>query len=183
MFIRIIIVAILSLGTATVAAPQNTPAPTPDPVVNICVIQESITTIPPTMVWPFPESEITSHFGDRPQLGYHEGLDFGTGWNEPVPAVAEGTVIFAQWRYGYEVRVLDPTGQFTYLYAHLNRIDVVVGQYVAMGQSVGLSGSTGFSTGPHLHLEVWDNGVPQDPYPILKERTQTKYITKETVSC
>lgn len=180
--IIIVLAVIFAAFTMFLPRPEETVIE-PDPITRYCVIRDSVQVIPATMVWPFPESSITSPFGDRPQLGYHEGLDFGTGWNEPVPAVVAGTVVFAQWRYGYEVRVVDPSGQFTYLYAHLNRIDVVVGQYVEMGQSVGLSGSTGFSTGPHLHLEIWDNGVPVDPYPILKDRTQEKYIPRDAVTC
>jgi murein DD-endopeptidase MepM/ murein hydrolase activator NlpD len=130
------------------------------------------------MVWPFPESEITSPFGPRPELdGYHYGLDFGTGWNDPIPAVTSGTVIFAGWNYGLDIRIQGDDG-LVYIYGHLNYINVSVGQYVAMGEIIGLSGSTGFSLGPHLHLEIQENGIPIDPYPLLKDRTQTKYIPR-----
>lgn len=171
----VIFVVGLIIGLFCVVGEQSVPTPEPTKDAPVEPVRDVVTVIPNTMVWPFPESEISSPFGDRPDLGYHEGIDFGADYNVPIPAVAEGTVVFAQWRYGYEVRIQDPTGQFIYLYAHLNRIDVVVGQYVQMGESIGLVGSTGYSTGPHLHLEIWDKGVPIDPYPILKDRTQTKY--------
>jgi murein DD-endopeptidase MepM/ murein hydrolase activator NlpD len=184
MFIRIIIVITTSLGAGfgyTFISPSEaikTEAVESTPFVNKSLSDRPPIVIPNTMVWPVPESEITSHFGPRDLLGlgFHYGLDFGGPYNLPIPAVVGGTVIFAGWNYGYEVRIQD--GQYTYLYAHLNQIDAVVGQTVSMGQQIGLMGSTGFSTGPHLHLEVWDNGVPIDPYPILKDRAEVKYIPR-----
>ena len=163
--------------------PEPTPQPQSVPVEKICVLREDVDVIPNTMVWPFPESTLTSTFGPRDLwgLGFHYGLDFGVDYNTPIPAVVGGTVVFAGWNYGLDVRIQN--GQYTYIYAHLNRIDVVVGQTVEMGQIIGLVGSTGFSTGPHLHLEVLDNGTPIDPYPLLKQYGEVKYIPKETVSC
>lgn len=183
MIIRIIIALAASLGL-TIAGVSEQPAvidtptettKTTKPIEVITPKPDPVVVIPPTMVWPVSPTEITSPFGDRPELpfGFHYGLDFGTGWSDPIPAVIGGTVIFTGWNYGNEIRIQN--GQYTYLYAHLSRIDVVVGQEVAMGEIIGLSGSTGLSLGPHLHLEIWDNGVPVDPYPILVDQTQTKY--------
>lgn len=182
MFVRIIIIILTAVGASTVAVPRSTPEPPKEPV-NVCVIRENVEVIPNTMVWPVDPSQITSPFGPRDLWfsPYHYGLDFGTGWNDPIPAVIGGTVIFAGWNYGNEVRIQN--GQYTYLYGHLNQINVVVGQEVAMGEIIGLSGSTGLSLGPHLHLEVWDNGIPIDPYPILVEQTQVKEIVTEEVTC
>jgi murein DD-endopeptidase MepM/ murein hydrolase activator NlpD len=174
-----VIKIMLAIGLiALVVSLKTTPSPV-TPFEAPLIKRDVVTVIPNTMVWPFPESTISSTFGDRPDLywlGHHDGLDFGVDYNLPIPAITEGTVIYAQWRYGLEVRIQN--GQYTYLYAHLNRIDVVVGQYVQMGEPIGLVGSTGYSTGPHLHLEIWDNGVPIDPYPILKDRGKTKYIPR-----
>lgn len=176
MLFRIIIVAATALGfglTSQVAQKPEKPimveVPRPD------VVPDPVVTIPPSMVWPISPTEITSYFGDRPQLGYHYGLDFGGSYNTPIPAVTEGTVIFAGWNYGNEIRIQSTDG-YVYLYGHLNSIEVQVGQTVSMGQQIGLMGSTGYSTGPHLHLEVWNNGVPFDPYPMLQDRTQTKIV-------
>jgi murein DD-endopeptidase MepM/ murein hydrolase activator NlpD len=180
MLIRIIIVLTTSLGAGFAYQTSVTPSePVKNEIVEIPVIVENIPLDPPpivipnTMVWPVPESEITSHFGPRDLDGYHYGLDFGGPYNLPIPAVVGGTVIFAGWNYGYEVRIQD--GHYIYLYGHLNQIDVALGQTVLMGQQIGLMGSTGFSTGPHLHLEIWDNGVPIDPYPVLKDKAVIKY--------
>jgi murein DD-endopeptidase MepM/ murein hydrolase activator NlpD len=154
---------------------QTTPAITPFPAPP--VTRDVVTVIPNTMMWPFPESSISSPYGERDLwgLGFHHGLDFGVDYNTPIPAVKEGTVVFVGWYYGNEVRILDPTGRYLYKYAHLNDFSVGVGDYVSMGQEIGLVGSTGFSTGPHLHLEILDNGIPVDPYPLLKEFGSIKY--------
>ena len=183
MIIRIIIALAASLGlTIAGVSEQSAVVNTPTKITKITKPIEVITpkpdpvvVIPPTMVWPVSPNEITSTFGPRPELccGFHYGLDFGTGWNDPIPAVIGGTVVFAGWNYGNEIRIQN--GQYTYIYGHLNSINVQIGQEVSMGQVIGLSGSTGYSTGPHLHLEIWDNGVPIDPYPILVDQTQTKY--------
>jgi murein DD-endopeptidase MepM/ murein hydrolase activator NlpD len=183
MIARIVIVILTVLGATTVIVPRSTPEPSQTTPANMCVLRERVEIIPNTMVWPVSPTEITSPFGDRPELpfGFHYGLDFGTGWSDPIPAVIGGTVIFAGWSYGNEIRIQN--GQYTYLYAHLSKIDVVVGQEVAMGEIIGLSGSTGLSLGPHLHLEIWDNGVPIDPYPILVAQTEVKKNVTEEVVC
>jgi murein DD-endopeptidase MepM/ murein hydrolase activator NlpD len=174
MFIRlVIVVAISSSALAFNSTPNSI---TPFEASNLR--RDVVTVIPNTMVWPFPESTISSTFGDRPELywlGHHDGLDFGVDYNTPIPAVVGGTVIFVGWYYGNEVRIQDPSGRYVYRYAHLNDFSVNVGDYVQMGQTIGLVGSTGFSTGPHLHLEILDNGIPVDPYPLLKEKTKVKY--------
>ena len=181
---RLIIIILTAIGASTVAIPRDTPEPPkPSEPAKICAIHEHVEIIPNTMVWPVSPTEITSPFGDRPELpfGFHYGLDFGTGWSDPIPAVIGGTVVYAGWNYGNEVRVQN--GQYTYLYAHLSQINVSVGQEVAMGEIIGLSGSTGLSLGPHLHLEIWDNGVPIDPYPILVAQTEVKKNITEEVTC
>ncbi|MCC2672089.1 MAG: Murein DD-endopeptidase MepM and murein hydrolase activator NlpD, containing LysM domain [Armatimonadetes bacterium] len=112
---------------------------------------------------------ITSRFGYRshPILGYrrlHAGVDIGAGYGSPVFAASEGEVFFASWRGGYGkcIIVLHGGGMST-LYGHLSRIDVAAGQHVRRGQRIGAVGSTGLSSGPHLHFEVRRNGVPVSP--------------------
>lgn len=112
---------------------------------------------------------ITSTFGYRmhPVLRYrrlHAGVDIGAGAGAPVSAAADGEVFFASWRGGYGrcIIVLHGGGMST-LYGHLSRIDVAAGQRVRRGQRIGAVGSTGLSSGPHLHFEVRRNGVPVSP--------------------
>ncbi len=112
---------------------------------------------------------IRSRFGYRyhPILGYsrlHTGVDIGAGSGSPVFAAAGGEVFSTGWRGGYGkcIIVLHGDGVST-LYAHLSRIDVRSGQPVERGQRIGAVGSTGLSTGPHLHFEVRRNGVPVNP--------------------
>jgi murein DD-endopeptidase MepM/ murein hydrolase activator NlpD len=142
--------------------------------------------IPLTMMWPVAESEITSHFGLRDVTGCwvcdsnHTGLDFGGAWNQPIPASVAGVVTVVGWHYGLGYWVVVSDGSRSYVYGHLaaysNPPEVFVGAQVSMGQTIGLMGSTGFSTGPHLHFEIWENNVtPVDPYPILKEQTVQRY--------
>ncbi len=95
---------------------------------------------------------------------YHNGADFATPPGSPVFAAAAGRVVLADLLNirGNSVLIDHGWGVFT-LYAHLNTINVRLGETVAVGQVIGTSGSTGRVTGPHLHWEVWVAGVPVDP--------------------
>lgn len=112
---------------------------------------------------------ITSTFGWRihPILGtqrFHNGLDFGAPTGTPIQAAERGRVIYAGWYGGYgNAVIVDHGNGATTLYAHASRLVVQEGDVVQRGQVVALVGSTGLSTGPHLHFEVRINGEPQDP--------------------
>jgi murein DD-endopeptidase MepM/ murein hydrolase activator NlpD len=101
-------------------------------------------------------------FTGRP--AFHSGLDFGGGMFTPIHATAPGIVSFTGVRSGYGNTIeIDHGGGFKTRYAHLSSIGVSPGQRVAVGQRIGGMGSTGRSTGPHLHYEVWVNGRAQNP--------------------
>jgi murein DD-endopeptidase MepM/ murein hydrolase activator NlpD len=116
---------------------------------------------------------ITSPFGWRihPILGYkkfHTGVDFGVGYGTPILAADSGTVIYSTWMGGYgNVIIVDHGDGLSTLYAHQSSLAVGTGARVTRGQTVGYVGSTGFSTGPHLHFEVRVNGNPVDPMGYL----------------
>ncbi|MFN7397501.1 MAG: peptidoglycan DD-metalloendopeptidase family protein [Sandaracinobacter sp.] len=118
---------------------------------------------------PVAGARLSSGFGMRfhPVLGYsrmHQGVDFAARTGTPILASAGGTVVFSGWGGGYgNVVVLDHGKGMRTRYAHMHRIGVRNGQRVEQGQNIGLVGSTGLSTGPHLHYEVWQNGKPVDP--------------------
>ncbi len=111
----------------------------------------------------------SSGFGMRfhPILGYsrmHQGIDFAAPSGTPVLASAAGKVVMAGWSGGYgNVIALQHGRNMVTRYAHLSRISVKVGDTVAQGQRIGAVGSTGLSTGPHLHYEVWVDGKPVNP--------------------
>ena len=117
---------------------------------------------------------ISSRFGNRPNpftgqgSELHGGLDFKGNTGEPIQATASGRVSFAGTHngYGQMVEVTHKHGYRT-VYAHLSRIDVKNGQTVQAGDVVGLLGSTGRSTGPHLHYEVQLRGERLDPETFL----------------
>jgi len=123
-------------------------------------------------IWPV-SAPITSPFGWRfhPVLGYsrmHTGVDLGCGSGTPVHATKGGTVIMAGWMGGYgNAVVIDHGGGISSLYGHNESLDVSEGQHVDQGQIISHSGSTGMSTGPHLHFEVRVNGNPQNPLNFL----------------
>jgi murein DD-endopeptidase MepM/ murein hydrolase activator NlpD len=99
---------------------------------------------------------------------YHEGQDIDANFGAPVQAAASGRVIIAGWQRGYgKVVYVDHGNGLSTRYGHLSEIDVAVGQTVTQGQTIGLVGSTGRSTGPHLHYEVRVNNQPVDPKPYL----------------
>jgi murein DD-endopeptidase MepM/ murein hydrolase activator NlpD len=116
----------------------------------------------------------TSGFGVRvdPFTGrpaYHPGQDFAGAYGSPIDVTAPGIVSFAGVRSGYGNTIeVDHGHGFKTRYGHLSAISVVVGQHVAVGQRIGAMGSTGRSTGTHLHYEVWVNGRPQNPLRFVK---------------
>jgi murein DD-endopeptidase MepM/ murein hydrolase activator NlpD len=120
------------------------------------------------------ETETTSGFGVRidPFLGrpaMHTGLDFRGTTGEPVRATATGTVTAASWSGGYGKMVeIEHAHGLATRYGHLSEIDVVVGQRVKIGQIIGRLGSTGRSTGPHLHYETRIDGDAVDPQKFLR---------------
>ena len=106
-------------------------------------------------------------FGGR-GYEYHEGQDIDAGYGTPVQAAATGRVIIAGRQRGYgNVVYVDHGSGLSTRYGHLSEIDVSVGQTVTRGQTIGLVGSTGRSTGPHLHYEVRINNQPVDPRQYL----------------
>jgi murein DD-endopeptidase MepM/ murein hydrolase activator NlpD len=123
-----------------------------------------------TGVFAFPSDAPTSSpFGWRmhPILGYrrfHAGLDFAAGYGSEIHAADSGTVIFAGWYGGYgKAVIIDHGKNITTLYGHTSQLYVTEGQSVERGQAIASVGSTGLSTGPHLHFEVRLNGSPVDP--------------------
>jgi murein DD-endopeptidase MepM/ murein hydrolase activator NlpD len=106
-------------------------------------------------------------FTGRP--AFHPGLDFPAPAMTPVFATAPGVIIFTGGRAGYGSTIeIDHGGGFKTRFAHLAAISVKVGEHVANHQRIGAVGSTGRSTGAHLHYEVWRDGRPQDPERFLK---------------
>lgn len=98
----------------------------------------------------------------------HTGIDFAGNYGSSITAAEAGNIIFAGWYGGYGNTVIVDHGKgITTLYGHTSRIVVKEGQNVERGQAIAAVGSTGFSTGPHLHFEVRENGRPVDPRPYL----------------
>jgi murein DD-endopeptidase MepM/ murein hydrolase activator NlpD len=110
---------------------------------------------------------VTSGFGMR-WGRMHEGIDIAVGYGTPVHAAAAGRVVYAGWMSGYgNIVVLDHGGGLSTAYGHNTSVSVSVGQEVAAGQVIASSGSTGHSTGPHVHFEVRVGGQPADPLAYL----------------
>src|SRR5919199_1330843 len=122
----------------------------------------------------FPsEAEITSDFGWRihPLLGslrFHSGIDFGATYGSTIRAADSGTVIWAGWYGGYgNAVIINHGGGISTLYGHTSKLYVHEGQSVQIGDAIAAVGSTGLSTGPHLHFEVRKDGEPVDPIAYL----------------
>ncbi|HKX18523.1 MAG TPA: peptidoglycan DD-metalloendopeptidase family protein [bacterium] len=121
-----------------------------------------------TVAWPV-SGPITSGFGWRidpfiHRRALHTGIDIAASMGAPVEAAANGTVLYVGWMTGYgNVVVLDDGNGVSTVYAHLSSYLVHVGQSVTRGEVIARVGSTGWSTGPHLHFEVRQDGQPVDP--------------------
>ncbi len=115
---------------------------------------------------------ITSYFGNRyhPILHFtrfHAGLDIGASWGSPIVAAGDGQVVAAGWAggYGREVQIAHAGGLVS-LYGHMSEIVASPGSYVRRGQLIGYVGSSGLSTGPHVHFEVRLAGQPVNPLAV-----------------
>ncbi|MCB0882940.1 MAG: peptidoglycan DD-metalloendopeptidase family protein [Thermoleophilia bacterium] len=118
------------------------------------------------MIWP-ASGTLTSGFGWR-WGRMHEGIDIAVPSGTPVAAAASGTVIYAGWQGGYgNIVIIDHGGGIATAYGHNTRVAVSSGQSVTQGQVIAYSGSTGHSTGPHIHFEVRVNGSAVDPMGYL----------------
>ncbi len=138
-------------------------------------IAEAMVLRSPERHWGLPfdfplQAEVSSYFGSRRSYGgttfntYHAGVDLNANEGTPVQAPAAGVVVLAEtFAVRGKVVVIDHGWGVLSGYWHLSHIEAVVGQEVARGQVIGRVGNTGSSTGPHLHWEMWVNGVAVDP--------------------
>jgi murein DD-endopeptidase MepM/ murein hydrolase activator NlpD len=113
---------------------------------------------------------VTSEFGSRilrGQPNYHTGIDFAVSTGTPVLAAADGVVLASGWRGSYGNCVTIDHGDMVTLYAHNSALNVTAGQKVVRGQQIAAAGSTGNSTGPHIHFSVIINGQYVNPRPYL----------------
>jgi len=148
---------------ALILVPGGRRIPSPEEVAE--ALPEVVAPPPPTWNWP-ATGRITSLFGGRHPLGIDISMVVGT----PLAAATSGQVVFvggsACCSYGYHVIIEHADGYET-LYAHLSTVYVATGQWVSGGEIIGLSGNTGYSTGPHLHFEIRRNGIHRDPLAFL----------------
>jgi murein DD-endopeptidase MepM/ murein hydrolase activator NlpD len=129
---------------------------------------------------PLTFANVTSSFGRRFHpisrvYRQHQGVDYGAPTGTPVSAIADGTVVMAQWNGGYGNFVqIRHSGGLVSCYGHLSRYGpgVKSGRSVRQGQTVGYVGTTGFSTGPHLHFEVRQGGKPVNPLKVIPPRAE-----------
>lgn len=131
----------------------------------------------PSLV-PVETVRLTSSFGmrDHPVTGRraaHKGIDLAAPTGTPIHAAADGIISRASWFGGYGLYIsIEHGGQIETRYGHMSRLNVADGQRVAKGDIIGFVGTTGRSTGPHLHYEVRVNGEAVNPVPYMQVETQ-----------
>lgn len=137
-----------------------------------CATDTGTTAKGPSFIHPAPGKLMTA-FGRRhhPLLNvrkHHDGIDYFANIGDPVIAAAGGEVRFAEHKgqFGISIEIRHGAGWATF-YAHLSRPAVRAGDCVKVGDSIGASGNTGFSIGPHLHFEIRHNGAHLDPAKLL----------------
>jgi murein DD-endopeptidase MepM/ murein hydrolase activator NlpD len=126
--------------------------------------------------WTLPvHAPLSSRYGMRyhpilHRYKLHTGDDLAAGYGTPIHAAKSGTVLYAGWKTGFgNTIIIDVGNGLTTLYGHTSKMGVSPGEHVNAGQYIGNVGSTGWSTGPHLHFEVRKNGSPINPLPYLKK--------------
>ncbi len=164
-----------ALGAIALLAGARMPAPAPTPTLGADGLPA-----PRSLVLPVLAPVLTQGYGCTdfelepispfcPGGHFHAGVDLAAPLGTPVRAAAAGSVVTAAWNasgYGLCI-VIDHGHGLTTLYAHLLETAVVAGDAVSAGQPIAQVGSTGNSTGPHLHFEVRSKGRPADPEPLL----------------
>lgn len=123
------------------------------------------------LIWPV-YGEISSNFGWRvhpitKKRQFHEGLDIAASEGAPIFAPLDGVITYTGWKSGYGLTIEMEADDFTFRFAHLSKIDVYPGQKVERGNIIGRIGSTGVSTGPHLHFEVRYRNKLENPMAFL----------------
>lgn len=122
----------------------------------------------PNFIWPTTRRDISGWTFHDPGNPGHIGLDIAAQMLDPIVAVTDGEVIFAEWGGGYgNLVIVKHEGGWLSYYAHLTEFAVEKGQTVRQGQLLGGAGTTGYSTGPHLHFELRYQGRPVDPHVYL----------------
>jgi septal ring factor EnvC (AmiA/AmiB activator) len=150
---------------AAAAAPAPAPAPAPSSGGGGGGSAQVSAPSSSGFAWPMC-APVTSEYG--PRWGrMHQGIDQGASTGTPIGASKAGTVIFAGWQGGYGNLVLIDHGGVVTAYAHQSSMSVSSGQSVSQGQTIGYVGSTGNSTGPHLHFETRVNGSAVNPRQYL----------------
>ncbi|RGP42019.1 Lysostaphin [Altererythrobacter insulae] len=135
-------------------------------------------------IMPLKDAKLTSGYGMRthPVLGSrrkHKGIDLAAPTGTPIYATADGMVGRAEWFSSYGLYIeIDHGAELETRYAHMSRLAVAEGQWVSKGDLIGYVGSTGRSTGPHLHYEVRVSGVAVNPIPYMVEAPVTQQLAK-----
>lgn len=133
--------------------------------------KEDLTTFP--TLWPTDATRVTSQFGEREDpfsslSAIHTGIDIAGPWKSPIYAAADGVVIFSGVNGGYGNAIdIRHTSTYETRYAHMESLAVEKGDSVKKGDIIGYMGSTGRSTGVHVHFEILKQGKPVDPYPYI----------------
>lgn len=167
--------SILDAPPAPVAAPLPAVVEAVPPLTRRIVFQS-----------PLEDRAINSRFGMRTVMRVrrmHQGVDIAAPSGTPVMAAAEGEVVragFNRGGYGNFIEVRHPNGM-TSFYAHLSRIDVSAGDHVDQGERIGRVGSTGRSTGPHLHFEVRRAGDQVNPERVLGQSYEIAATTPDSI--
>jgi murein DD-endopeptidase MepM/ murein hydrolase activator NlpD len=164
------------VDTATSRPPVTTKKPDAKPdETTFKPLPEEGNSVPVLIPLPPSKARITSPFGMRfhPVLKrkkMHNGIDFGSGLNAPVYAAADGKVSLAQYSRSYGNWVmLEHKNGYVSVYAHLKSYNIRAGLQIKKGDIIGYTGSTGRSSGPHLHFEIRLNGTPVNPDGYLVE--------------
>lgn len=151
-------------GGQPVSVAPSAPATKPTQIKSGPIPAAALADRSTPLMWPTTSRRITQYYRWR-----HSGLDVGNRTSEPIYAADDGVVVRAQWNsgYGYNV-VIDHGNGMRTLYGHASRLLVSPGQQVARGAVIALIGSTGRSTGPHLHFEVIVGGVKKNPLSYIR---------------
>lgn len=178
----LLVVAVLAMAAAPMNAPEDTEIsrPVAPPVKAVARPAGPVTRLI-AFAEPVPGRGINSPYGMRrlggePGARPHKGVDIAAPKGTGVLATAEGRVLrigHDPQGYGNFIELSHPNGM-TSLYAHLSRIDVASGDLVAAGSRIGLVGSTGYSTGPHLHFEVRRAGAQVNPVKVIGRTFQIR---------